>query len=176
MPLFKGFNMPTQIKTEANVQQAVPFFGVTNMEASLRFYVDGLGFEMTNKWTPDGDGRVRWCWLQYGNAAIMLQEYQASKKPEGKLGLGITICFQCKDALAIYGEFMDAELRRKGLSSGMDCGSLQCKIPTATNLSLRAPRTRLKSRCSLRRSGSRIKFRNRISVQKQEIGPCRSQV
>jgi hypothetical protein len=28
----------------ANVKQVVPFFSVTNMEASLRFYVDGLGF------------------------------------------------------------------------------------------------------------------------------------
>jgi catechol 2,3-dioxygenase-like lactoylglutathione lyase family enzyme len=98
--------MATPTRSEANVQQAVPFFGVVNMEASLHFYIDGLGFEMANKWTPDGDGRVRWCWLQHGNAAIMLQEYQASKKPEGKLGLGVTICFQCKDALAIYREFM----------------------------------------------------------------------
>ncbi len=29
-----------------NVKQAVPFFGVANMESSLRFYVDGLGFTM----------------------------------------------------------------------------------------------------------------------------------
>jgi lactoylglutathione lyase len=81
--------MATPTRSEANVQQAVPFFGVSNMEASLHFYIDGLGFEMTNKWTPDGNGRVRWCWLQHGNAAIMLQEYQVSKKPEGKLGLGV---------------------------------------------------------------------------------------
>lgn len=97
--------MQTKTKIEANVQQAVPFFGITNMEASLRFYVDGMGFEMTTKWTPDGDGRVRWCWLELGNAAIMLQEYRESKKPEGKLGTGVTTCFQCKDALAIYREF-----------------------------------------------------------------------
>jgi len=32
--------------TSVNVRQAVPFFGVTNMESSLRFYVDGLGFKM----------------------------------------------------------------------------------------------------------------------------------
>ena len=32
--------------TSVNVKQAVPFFGVTNMEASLRFYVDGLGFKI----------------------------------------------------------------------------------------------------------------------------------
>jgi lactoylglutathione lyase len=96
--------MDARTKTETNVQQAVPFFAVSNMDASLRFYIDGLGFEMTNKWTPDGDGRVRWCWLEHGNAAIMLQEYRDSKKPEGKLGTGVSICFQCKDALAIYRE------------------------------------------------------------------------
>jgi lactoylglutathione lyase len=98
--------MPATTEVEKNVQQAVPFFAISNMEASLRFYIDGLGFEMTNEWTPDGDGRVRWCWLQHGNAAIMLQEYRDSKRPEGKLGTGVTICFQCKDALALYREFM----------------------------------------------------------------------
>jgi lactoylglutathione lyase len=100
--------MTTQTKTEANVQQAVPFFRVTSMEESLRFYVDGLGFEMTKKWTPDGDGRVRWCWLELGNAAIMLQEYRKeglnSWVPESKVGVGVSISFQCKDALAIYKE------------------------------------------------------------------------
>ncbi len=34
------------MKTEANVEQAVPFFAVSDMDASLRFYIDGLGFEM----------------------------------------------------------------------------------------------------------------------------------
>jgi hypothetical protein len=39
----------TEAKAEANVQPAVPLFGVSNMEASLRFYVDGLGFAMTRQ-------------------------------------------------------------------------------------------------------------------------------
>ena len=43
--------------TSANVKQAVPFFGVTSMESSLRFYVDGLGFKMKRWWIPDRDGR-----------------------------------------------------------------------------------------------------------------------
>jgi lactoylglutathione lyase len=101
--------MATQTKTEANVQQAVPFFRVSSMETSLRFYVDGLRFEMTKKWTPDGDGRVRWCWLELGNAAIMLQEFRKegpnSWMPEGKVGVGVSISFQCKDALALYKDF-----------------------------------------------------------------------
>ena len=39
-----------------NVKQAVPFFMVTDIEASLRFYVDGLGFAVTNEWRPEGTG------------------------------------------------------------------------------------------------------------------------
>ena len=34
--------MPTEGAVTANVNQAVPFFHVTDIEASLRFYVDGL--------------------------------------------------------------------------------------------------------------------------------------
>lgn len=88
----------------ANVQQAVPFFYVSNMEASLRFYVDGIGFVMTKHWIDDG--KLRWCWLQLGGAAIMLQERRAeadgSSTAESRLGVGVSICFVCGDALAIY--------------------------------------------------------------------------
>jgi catechol 2,3-dioxygenase-like lactoylglutathione lyase family enzyme len=37
-----------------NIQYAVPLFGVSNMEASLKFYTDGLGFAVLNTWTPRG--------------------------------------------------------------------------------------------------------------------------
>ena len=84
--------------SESNVEQAVPFFMVSDMDASLRFYVDGLGFEMTKKWIDEG--KLRRCWLQLGGAALMLQEFRTA--PEGKRGEGVSICFQCKDALAIY--------------------------------------------------------------------------
>ncbi len=56
-----------------NVRQAVPFFNVKDIEASLRFYVTGLGFTIARHWNPEG--RVRWCWLELGGAALMLQEY-----------------------------------------------------------------------------------------------------
>ena len=102
--------MATATITRVNVQQAVPFFGVTNMEASLRFYLDGLGFKMTNQWIPDRaednpDGRIRWCWLELGGAAIMLQEFRPGDGPKETLGKGVNVCFQCEDALALYREF-----------------------------------------------------------------------
>jgi uncharacterized glyoxalase superfamily protein PhnB len=93
-----------------NVKQAVPFFGVTNIEASLRFYVDGLGFKMKNSWIPEKDehypdGRIIWCWLELGDAAIMLQEFLPERKPKDALGTGTTVVFQCEDSLALYREF-----------------------------------------------------------------------
>ena len=93
-----------------NVKQAVPFFRVTNMEASLRFYVDGLGFKMKHWWIPDRgehnpDGRIHWCWLELGDAAIMLQEFPPERQPKETLGTGTSVCFMCDDALALYREF-----------------------------------------------------------------------
>ncbi len=89
----------------ANVKQAVPFFGVTNMEASLRFYVDGLGFEMKYRWIPGADNKIRWCWLERGGGSIMLQEYVPEWRPTETLGTGVSVCFMCEDALALYREF-----------------------------------------------------------------------
>ena len=91
------------MSSKPNVEQAVPFFMVSNMEASLRFYVEGLGFKRTNQWIVEE--KIRWCWLQLGNAALMLQEYGPdSPLRNQKLGQGVSVCFQCKDALAIYHE------------------------------------------------------------------------
>jgi hypothetical protein len=41
--------MSLETKTSTNVKQAVPFFRVSNIEESVRYYVEGLGFEMTKK-------------------------------------------------------------------------------------------------------------------------------
>ena len=85
-----------------NVKQAVPFFGVTDMQQSLKFYMEGLGFTMKNKWIDEG--KLRWCWLELGDAALMLQEFRKEWVPESKLGVGVSICFMCEDAIAIYRE------------------------------------------------------------------------
>ena len=102
--------MTTAPIARANVKQTVPFFGVTNMETSLRFYVHGLGFKMKHWWIPDRvedkpDGRIRWCWLELGDAAIMLQEFLPAHLPKETLGTGASVCFMCEDALALYRQF-----------------------------------------------------------------------
>ena len=106
--------MADQGQLKPNVRQAVPFFNVKDMPASLRFYVDGLGFAMKNVWAPDEPGVVRWCWLEHGGAALMLQTFWRDGAPggwpEGKLGEGVSVCFMCEDALAI---------RREALARGL---------------------------------------------------------
>jgi hypothetical protein len=82
------------------------------MEASVHYYVDGLGFQITQKWIEEG--QLRWCWLERGGAALMLQEFPTTGHDSwtpsgggwaaGKVGEGVTIDFICEDALAIYHE------------------------------------------------------------------------
>jgi catechol 2,3-dioxygenase-like lactoylglutathione lyase family enzyme len=102
--------MTTTPITAVNVKQAVPFFGVTDMENSLRFYVEGLGFTIKRRWIPDRiddnpDGGIRWCWLELGEASLMLQEFLPAQRPKEPLGSGASVCFQCEDALALHREF-----------------------------------------------------------------------
>lgn len=96
-----------ETNTRANVRQAVPFFMVTDIDASLRFYVDGLGFTKTEEWIDKG--KLQWCWLSLGDAGLMLQEFRKSGHhrtvPPEKLGAGVSICFICRDALALYRDF-----------------------------------------------------------------------
>lgn len=102
------------LETTANVRQAVPFLAVSNIDASLKFYVDGLGCAMTQHWMVDG--RVRWCRLEIGEAALMLQERTDQNKdaqqPDGPAGLGVTLFFMCEDALIIY-----RDATRRGLAA-----------------------------------------------------------
>ena len=88
-----------------NIRLAVPFFMVRDMEASLKFYVEKLAFTKTIDWKPRG--KIEWCWLQRDDVSIMLQEPRDREKfdSQGTKGNGVSICFQCIDALALYHEF-----------------------------------------------------------------------
>lgn len=87
------------------VREVIPFLHVTDMERSTRFYLDGLGFSVRNRWVKDG--RLRWCLLALGGAQLMLQEL-APQDPARELGMtlgaGVSLEFICTDAVAIYHE------------------------------------------------------------------------
>jgi lactoylglutathione lyase len=101
--------------SKPNIKLAVPFFGVADMEVSMRFYIDGLGFTMTNQWTPRG--KIEWCWLERDAVSLMIQGPGADKIPPREKEVapksGPSICFQCDDALALYHEFKERGLNVK---------------------------------------------------------------
>jgi catechol 2,3-dioxygenase-like lactoylglutathione lyase family enzyme len=99
----------------ANVHMTVPLFNVTDMAAAREFYIGGLGFRQKLAWTPDDSNAMRWCWLELEGVAVMLQQFWRESGPDGApdetpLGQGLTICFICRDALAV---------RREALSRGL---------------------------------------------------------
>ena len=112
----------------AKVREAVPFFAVSSMEESLRYYVEGLGFEITDKWVDEG--KLRWCRLRHGGASLMLQEFRKEGRdawvPEGKVGEGVSIYFICEDAVEIYRQTRSRgiEATRPRVGNGMWVTSL----------------------------------------------------
>ncbi len=86
-----------------NLRLTVPFLWVADMAASQRFYVEGLGFTQTRAWIPHDV--VEWCWLERDGVALMLQQYREGRMPADTRGIGVSLCYQCDDALALYREF-----------------------------------------------------------------------
>lgn len=97
-----------------NVKEVVPFLSVSSMEQSIRFYIDGLGFEMRNKWEPEG--KLRWCWLTLGGASLMLQELTNGQPP---IPGGINLIFQCEDAIALYHQYLSLGASEPEVGNGL---------------------------------------------------------
>lgn len=93
---------------EDNVTSLVPLLLVRSMEASLRFYCEGLAFELEKKWEPEG--AIRWCLLKIGRAHLMLQTFGPGE-PKGEPGYGVGLNFICQDAIAIYHEAANRNLK-----------------------------------------------------------------
>jgi lactoylglutathione lyase len=127
--------------TETNVQQAVPLFSVNEMDRSLRFYVDGLGFRVTKRWV-DG-GKLRWCWLELGNAAVMLQQFWKEgphrSVADARLGVGLSINFICADAIALWREFTARGLDAKRPFVGNQMWVTQLADPDGYQLYFESP-------------------------------------
>ena len=120
-----------------NVNQVVPFLYVTDIDRSLRFYLDGLGFALQNKWIVDG--KIRWCWLELGGAALMIQEYSKTRTPTTKLGEGVSLCFQCQDAIALYHYFQSRSINASEPQVGNSLWDTFLKDPDGYHLHFASP-------------------------------------
>ena len=95
-----------------NISEVVPFLAVKDVNESIEFYVEGLGFEFVNKWIEKGE--LRWCHLKLGGAGVMLQQFE-TKGPDSRRfsrnkGEGITLCFFCDDAVEFYHELVKRKI------------------------------------------------------------------
>ncbi len=125
--------------SSTNIRLAVPFFMVRDMEASLIFYVEKLGFKMTKDWTPRG--KIEWCWLERDNVSLMLQEGRDRAKfdNDGPKGKGVSICFQCADALALYREFTAKSVEIKEPFVGNNMWVVAFSDPDGYHLNFESP-------------------------------------
>jgi catechol 2,3-dioxygenase-like lactoylglutathione lyase family enzyme len=98
--------MSAATEAKPNIAEVVPFLRVADMPASIRFYVDGLNARIAARWEPEGE--LRWCRLELGGTSLMLQTFGSALRERASanpLGLGVSLAFQCADAIALYNEF-----------------------------------------------------------------------
>ena len=108
---------PSGISEAWHGSETVPLIDVADLPSSVQFYVDAVGFSVTNKWI-DADGVLRWCQLRHGGAGLMLQQQRAdavesasgSSERAHRPNENICICLFCADAVAVW-----SELRRRGI-------------------------------------------------------------
>jgi lactoylglutathione lyase len=90
-----------------HVNEVVPFFAVKDVEKSVAFYIDGIGFAFRDKWVVHDE--LRWCHLQLGEASLMLQQFPTeghdSRQFSDNKGEGVSLNFFCDDAVAFYRDF-----------------------------------------------------------------------
>lgn len=85
-----------------------PLIWVTDMQRSLAFYRDGLGFEMVASWeVPQG---IAWCRLKRGSVSLMLQIAEGDVPPPVE-GQAVELFILCDDARALHAEFVARDIQ-----------------------------------------------------------------
>ena len=88
------------------VRELWPLLEVTDLEASVTFWCERLGFTVIGQ--AESEGHRFWCRLVRGGACVMLQE-GAGNAPSGPAP-GVTLYFVCDDADAMYGDLVSRGL------------------------------------------------------------------
>jgi catechol 2,3-dioxygenase-like lactoylglutathione lyase family enzyme len=92
---------------------ARPIFHVADVEASLRFYVDQLGF--TNPWRYDEDGKVFVAQVERQGCAIILAATWPDKTDKGLSFVSLNVEPPTPEAATAALDELRAELESKGV-------------------------------------------------------------
>ena len=92
-----------------SIRQLCPLLAVQDIDRSIEFYRDRLGFSIVGK--ADSEGKIFWCCLERDGASVMLQQADEEDGPAEGRGRGVTFYYVCNDADAIYGELSSRGLK-----------------------------------------------------------------
>ena len=93
---------------------ARPVLHVTDVEASLRFYVDRLGF--TNPWRYQENGRVLVAQVDRQGCALILADRWPEKVGKGLMFISVNVEQETREAAVAALDALRAELEAKGIS------------------------------------------------------------
>src|SRR5580692_9837483 len=90
-----------------------PVLHVTDVEASLRFYVDRLGF--TSPWRYEEDGRTRVAQVERQGCALILADTWPEKIGKGLMFISLNVEPETGEAAVAALDALRAELEAKGV-------------------------------------------------------------
>lgn len=91
---------------------ARPVLTVTNVEASLRFYIDLLGF--TSPWRYEEDGKAHVAQVERQGCALILADNWPEKIGKGLIFISLNVEPQTREAAGAALDALRAELEAKG--------------------------------------------------------------
>jgi catechol 2,3-dioxygenase-like lactoylglutathione lyase family enzyme len=91
---------------------ARPVLHVSSVEASLRFYVDRLGF--TVAWRHEEDGRARVAQVDRGSCALILAEQWPEKLGKGLMFISLNVVPDTHEAAVAALDALRAEFESRG--------------------------------------------------------------
>jgi catechol 2,3-dioxygenase-like lactoylglutathione lyase family enzyme len=92
---------------------ARPVLHVTDVEASLRFYVERLGF--TSPWRYEEDGRARVAQAERQGCALILAEQWPEKVGKGLMFISVNVEQETREAQIAALDALRAELEARGV-------------------------------------------------------------
>ena len=92
---------------------ARPVLHVTDVEASLRFYVNRLGF--TSPWRYDKDGKARVAQVDRQGCALILADTWPEKTGKGLIFISLNVEPEMREAAVAALDALRAELEAKGV-------------------------------------------------------------
>lgn len=91
-----------------------PVLHVTDVQASLRFYVDRLGF--TSSWRHEENGRTRVAQVDRQGCALILADTWPEKIGKGLMFISLNAERETREAVIAALDALRAELKAKGVS------------------------------------------------------------